>query len=133
MQLKSIMTVMEEVPISLLFIDACRNNPFAKKFRDYAAMFKSIPASLALSGVPGEFCGQVDEYDAGLVRKVQASMNAKGITSGKPDGSLGPNTRKAIRRIGKDLLGRDVAGIEPDLLLALGLPEEEFRQYVLCR
>ncbi len=106
---------------------------FAEKFRDYAAMFKSIPASLALSGVPQEFCGQVDEYDAGLVRKVQASMNAKGVTSGKPDGSLGPNTRKAIRRTGKELLGRDVAGIEPDLLLALGLPEEEFRQYVLCR
>ncbi|MEM5582592.1 caspase family protein [Roseibium sp. AS2] len=31
MQLKSFMTVMEEVPISLLFIDACRNNPFAEE------------------------------------------------------------------------------------------------------
>ncbi|MEW4456637.1 hypothetical protein AB1K42_01010 [Roseibium algicola] len=105
---------------------------FAENMGTFETTFKRIPASLAFAEVPREFCGQVDEYDAGLVRLVQAGLNNSGIDVGTPDGSLGPNTRKAIGRANKDLLNRSETVIDPSLLKALGVPEDEVRGHVLC-
>lgn len=105
---------------------------FAENMGTFETSFKRIPASLAFAEVPREFCGQVDEYDAGLVRLVQAGLNNSGIDVGTPDGSLGPNTRKAIGRANKDLLNRSETVIDPSLLKALGVPEDEVRGHVLC-
>ena len=105
---------------------------FAENMGTFDTSFKRIPASLAFAKVPQDFCGQVDEYDAGLVRLVQAGLNNNGIDVGTPDGSLGPNTRKAIGRANKDLLNRTESVIDPSLLKALGVPEDEVRGYVFC-
>ncbi|MEE4015094.1 hypothetical protein V1T76_23720 [Roseibium sp. FZY0029] len=105
---------------------------FAENMPTFQTSFKRIPASLAFAKVPQDFCGQVDEYDAGLVRLVQEALNDKGIDVGTPDGSLGPNTRKAIGRASRQLLNRDDSVIDPPLLKALGVPEDEVRGHVLC-
>jgi len=105
---------------------------FADNMATFGTSFRDIPLSLVARTVPKAFCGQVDEHDAGLVRKLQASLNANGIDVGKPDGSLGPNTRKGIERSNKELLSRETAAIDATLLKALGMPQDDIQAHVFC-
>ncbi|MBN9672033.1 hypothetical protein [Roseibium aggregatum] len=106
---------------------------FANNMGTFDTTFRDIPSSQIARSVPQDFCGQVDEHDAGLVRKLQASLNANGIDVGKPDGSLGPNTRKGIRASNNTLLSRNTETVDTVLLKALGMPQQDIATHVFCQ
>ena len=67
------------------------------------------------------------------LQKLQKALNDNGINVGTPDGSIGPKTLGAIGTANKRYLGKDSQWVEPALLQALGVPQNNISDFLICK
>ncbi|WP_127750473.1 hypothetical protein [Parasedimentitalea marina] len=93
---------------------------------------KPVPAWVTKAPVPQTYCGQVDMRSPVNLKRLQHALNANGMNVGTPDGSIGPKTLGAIGTANKRFLGTDSQWAQPELLLALGIPQDEVNNALIC-
>lgn len=95
-----------------------------------------VPVTLEIDAlsVPQAYCGRLDAANPGLVRQVQAGLNAQGFAAGVPDGSPGFKTREAIRAAQERLLpqARADGRVTVALLDKLGVSRAQQARYTFC-
>ncbi|MEM7319452.1 MAG: hypothetical protein AAF408_10585, partial [Pseudomonadota bacterium] len=101
------------------------------EFNDFLG-FPEIPSAAVPSQVPDEYCDGVDGFDPALVLIVQDRLNKNRIDVGNPDGAAGPNTRRGIRTFNRTRLSRDTEFIDRELLLSMGVSQNEISPFELC-
>jgi len=83
--------------------------------------------------VPQKYCGQVDMRSSANLKRLQRALNDNGFNVGTPDGNIGPKTLGAIGTANKRFMGTDSQWAEPGLLLALGIPQDEVGNSLICK
>lgn len=94
---------------------------------------KPVPTWVTRAPVPQKYCGQVDMRSSRNLKRLQRALNDNGFNVGTPDGSIGPKTLGAIGTANKRFMGTDSQWAEPGLLLALGIPQDEVGNSLICK
>lgn len=97
------------------------------------SVLREIPAWITRSNVPAAYCGEVDMRSPSNLQKLQRALNDNGINVGTPDGSIGPKTLGAIGTANQRYLGKDSQWAEPALLQALGVPQSDIGDFLICK
>lgn len=63
------------------------------------------------------------QYGPDIVRKVQATLNARGFETGPANGRMSPQTRQALRQFQKSENLEETGRLNPGTLTALGMEE----------
>ncbi len=97
------------------------------------SVLPQIPAWVRSAQVPASYCGEVDMRSPTNLQKLQKALNDNGINVGTPDGSIGPKTLGAIGTANQRYLGKDSQWVEPALLQALGMAQNDISASLICK